>query len=80
MLGFLLQGVRSVSGRSSSTTYNDQAVSSPSFANVTTGEMLSVEGTTSSGVVTATGVTIGSGFGRWGHGRGQVPAAAGSVS
>jgi hypothetical protein len=67
----------------SSTTYKDQAVTSPSFANVTVGEMVSVEGTTASGVVTATSVTIGfGGFGggMWGHGRGPRPAAAGPAS
>ena len=47
----------------SSTTYKDQKATSPSFANVTVGEMVSVQGTTASGVVTATSVTIGSGFG-----------------
>ena len=46
----------------SSTTYKDQGVTSPSFANVTTGEMVSVEGTTASGIVTATSVFIGFGL------------------
>jgi hypothetical protein len=61
----------------SSTTYKDQGVTSPSFANVTTGEMVSVEGTTTSGVVTATSVFIGFGFGSFGPG--TPPAAAGTV-
>ena len=64
----------------SSTTYKDQKATSPSFANVTVGEMVSVQGTTASGVVTATSVTIGFGGGMWGHGRGPGPAAAGSAS
>jgi hypothetical protein len=54
---------------SSSTTYKDQKVTSPSFTNVTTGEMVSVEGTTASGVVTATSVFIGFGGGM-GHNHG----------
>lgn len=53
----------------SSTTYKDHKVTSASFAKVTTGEMVSVEGTTTSGVVTATNVTIGFGGGMWGHGQ-----------
>ena len=61
----------------STTTYKDQGVTSPSFANVTTGEMVSVEGTTASGVVTATSVLIGFGGGSFGHG--TPPAAAGTV-
>ena len=49
---------------SSATTYRDGKVTSPSFANVTKGEMVSVEGTTAAGVVTATSVSIGfAGFG-----------------
>jgi hypothetical protein len=46
---------------SSATTYRDGKVTSPTFANVTVGEMVSVEGTTTSGVVTATSVSIGFG-------------------
>jgi hypothetical protein len=64
----------------SSTTYKDQKVTSPSFANVTTGEMVSVEGTTTSGTVTATSVLIGFGGGmgrNHGHGGGFAP---GSIS
>jgi hypothetical protein len=64
----------------SSTKYKDHKVTSPTFANVTTGEMVSVEGTTSSGVLTASNVTIGFGGGMWGHGRQQSAAAAGSAS
>ena len=62
----------------SSTTYKDQKVTSPSFANVTTGEMVSVEGTTASGTVTATSVLIGFGFGmgrNYGHGGGFAPGS-----
>jgi len=62
------------------TTYKDQKVTSPSFVNITAGEMVSVEGTATSGVVTATTVTIGFGGGMWGHGRHQGAAAAGSAS
>lgn len=51
---------------SSSTTYKDGKVGSPTFANVTVGEMVSVEGTTAAGVVTATSVEIGFG-GRMGR-------------
>ena len=46
---------------SSSTTYRDRKVASPSFTNVKVGEMVIVEGTTSAGVVTATSVSIGFG-------------------
>jgi hypothetical protein len=49
---------------SSSTTYRDGKVTSPRFSDVTVGEMVSVEGTTTSGVVTATRVPIG--FARFG--------------
>jgi len=52
---------------SSSTTYRDGKVTSPRFTNVTKGEMVSVEGTTTSGVVTASSVSIG--LGRFGCGR-----------
>ncbi len=44
---------------SSSTTYHDPAVSSPSFANVTAGAHVAVFGTETSGTVTATSVAIG---------------------
>jgi hypothetical protein len=64
----------------SSTTYRDGKVTSPSFTNVTKGEMVSVEGTTTSGVVTATSVSIGfGGFGGGMFGHGTPPAAAGTV-
>jgi hypothetical protein len=46
---------------SSSTTYRDGKDTAPSFANVTVGQMVSVEGTTASSVVTATSVSIGFG-------------------
>ncbi len=67
----------------STTTYKDQSVTSPSFANVTTGETVVVEGTTASGTVTATSVAIGFGFGRGmggGFGQGTPPAAIGTVA
>ncbi len=62
----------------SSTTYKDPKVTSPSFADVSTGEMVMVQGTMASGVVTATSVSIGfgkaMGGGRnHGHGGGFVP-------
>jgi len=41
------------------------------------GEIVSVEGTTAAGVVTATSVQIGLGGGMFGHG--TPPAAAGTV-
>jgi hypothetical protein len=44
---------------SSSTTYRDHDVSSPSLANVTVGEQVAVFGTDSANVVTATSVAIG---------------------
>ncbi len=44
---------------SSSTTYGDPSVTSPSLSNVTVGEHVFVVGTTSSGTVTATKVMIG---------------------
>jgi hypothetical protein len=61
----------------SSTTYKDHRVTSANFANVTTGEMVSVDGTTTSGVVTASSVTVGFGGGMWGHGQHQGAATAG---
>ena len=54
---------------SSSTTYRDGKVTSPTFANVTVGEIVSVEGTTAAGVVTATSVQIG--LGGFGGGMGR---------
>ena len=55
----------------STTTYRDGKVTAPTFANVKVGEMVSVQGTTASGKVTATSVFIGFGGGmgrnhRWG--------------
>jgi hypothetical protein len=44
---------------SSSTTYLDHDVTSPSIADVTVGEHVAVFGTSASGVITATGVAIG---------------------
>ena len=63
----------------SSTTYKDPKVTSPSFADVTVGEMVSVQGTTASGVVTATSVLIGFGWPGGLFGPGTPPAAAGTV-
>ena len=65
----------------SSTTYKDPKVTSPSFADVTIGEMVRVQGTTAAGVVTATSVSSASqGFMRRLSGPGTPPAAAGTVS
>ena len=44
---------------SSNTTYVDHDVTSPSIADVTVGEHVAVFGTSTSGVITATGVAIG---------------------
>jgi hypothetical protein len=59
----------------SSTTYRDGKVTSPTFANVTTGEMVVVEGTTASGIVTAKSVLIGMGGGM-GHNHRHGPGPA----
>jgi hypothetical protein len=64
---------------SSSTTYKDRAVASPSFANVTKGEMVGVQGTTASGKVTAKSVLIGFRGGS-GHNRGHGGFAPTSAS
>ena len=48
------------------TTYKDGKVAAPGFANVKVGEMVSVQGTTASGTVTATSVWLGRL--RWRHG------------
>jgi hypothetical protein len=65
---------------SSTTTYRDGKVTAPTFANLKVGEMVSVQGTTASGTVTATSVFIGfGGFGPGGgggHGWGGRPAPA----
>jgi hypothetical protein len=63
---------------SSSTTYRDHGVTSPSLANVTTGEMVLVQGTTVSSVVTATGVLIGFGGGMGYHHGGGSASVSGS--
>jgi hypothetical protein len=47
----------------STTTYRDGKVTAPTFANVKVGEMVSVQGTTASGTVTATSVWVGFGGG-----------------
>ena len=58
------------------TTYRDPKVTSAGFGNISKGEMVSVQGTTSSDVVSATSVSIGFGFGM-GHGHGGfAPASA----
>ena len=64
------------------TTYRDPKVTSPGFGNISKGEMVSVQGTTASDVVSATSVSIGfGGFGAFGggFGHGTPPAAAGTV-
>jgi hypothetical protein len=60
----------------SSTTYKDAGVASPTIADVTVGERVAVQGTTASGTVTATSVLIGGGFGA-GH---RGPGRSGSPS
>jgi len=67
------------------TAYKVRGVTSPTFANITKGEKVTVEGTTSSGIVSASSVFVGSGAtgriqgpGR-GPGHGTPPAAAGTV-
>jgi hypothetical protein len=63
----------------SSTTYNDQGVTSPTLANVTVGETVAAFGTEASGTVTATSVDIGTpggGPGRFG-GAGTRPGGPG---
>jgi len=55
---------------SSTTTYRDRGVTSPSFANVSVNEHVAVFGTTSSGTVSATSVEIGTEGGHFGHGYG----------
>ena len=72
----------------SSTTYKDYGVTSPTLANVKAGEFVAVAGSSSSGTVHATSVMIGgpggpggpAGFGgSHGFGGGTPPAAAGTV-
>ncbi len=66
---------------SSSTTYRDPGVTSPSIANVTVGEHVAVFGTDTSDVVTATSVAIGTpptGSAPGGPGRHGAPPAAGA--
>ena len=65
---------------SSTTTYRDRGVTSPSFANVSVNEHVTVFGTTSSGTVTATSVLIGGAGGHVGFGEGAPPAASGIVT
>jgi len=69
-----------------SNAYRDPKVTSPGFGNISKGEMVSVQGTTPSDVVSATSVSIGFGFGGdmghghggFGHGHGGfAPASAG---
>ena len=57
------------------TTYRDPKVTSPGFGNISKGEMVSVQGMTSSDLVSATSVSIGFGGGGFGHG-GFAPASA----
>ena len=66
---------------SSSTTYRDPGVTSPTLANVTVGEHVAVFGTDTANVVTATSVAIGNppnGAGPGGQGRHGAPPTAGS--
>ncbi len=71
----------------SSTTYKDRGVTSPTFTDVKMGGRVIVQGTTSSGTVTATSVVIGfgspasgsHGFGGHGGAGGTPPAAFGTV-
>ncbi len=67
---------------SSSTTYRDRDVTSPTLANVTVGEMVAAFGTETSNTVTATSVDIGGPGGPGGHGGpgGSPPAAVGTVA
>jgi preprotein translocase subunit YajC len=53
---------------SSSTTYRDREVTSPTLANVTAGETVAAFGTDTSNTVTATSVEIGAPGGPGGHG------------
>jgi Domain of unknown function (DUF5666) len=70
---------------SSSTTYKDPGVTSPSLSDVKAGEFVAVGGSSSSGTVHATSVMIGGpggpgGFGGFhGFGGGTPPAATGTV-
>jgi len=67
---------------SSSTTYREFQVASPSFAAVKANEHVAVLGTATSGVVTAKSVLIGATGGNFGHGiggwHGPRPGTAGS--
>ena len=69
---------------SSTTTYRDPSVTSPTIANVTVGEHVAVFGTDTSNVVTATSVAIGDppagGKGGPGGPGGSPPAAMGTVA
>ena len=68
---------------SSTTTYRDPSVTSPTLANVTVGEHVAVFGTDTSNVVTATSVAIGdphSGGPGGPGGPGSPPAAMGTVA
>ena len=64
---------------SSSTTYRDRGVTTPSLANVIVGESVAVFGTLNSGVVTATSVAIGT-PGGWGGHFGGESASRGSIN
>ena len=62
----------------SSTTYNDQGVTSPTLANVTVGETVAAFGTEASRTITATSVDIGTPGGGPGRFGGSPPAAFGT--
>jgi hypothetical protein len=68
---------------SSTTTYRDFGVVSPSFATVKVNEHVVVFGTTSLGTVTAQSVVIGTARDGFGHefrgGIGQMPGVAGNT-
>jgi hypothetical protein len=63
----------------SSTTYDDQTVSSPTIANVTVGEQVGVIGTESSDTVAATEVHIGGPGGPGGPGHGSGSGVVGPI-
>ncbi|HEX3462089.1 MAG TPA: hypothetical protein VHT49_14380, partial [Acidimicrobiales bacterium] len=66
----------------SSTTYRDRDVTSPTLADVTVGEMVAAFGTKTASTVAATSVDIGAPDGPGGHGGpgGSPPAAVGTVA
>jgi hypothetical protein len=61
----------------SSTTYRDRGVASPTLANVTVGETVAAFGTETANTVAATSVAIGEPGGPGGHGGPGGPGGAG---